>query len=127
MVCMTRPPRPSRWMASCLAVLVVAALGFANAEAPREFKTVSTSSLAPNTPESMPEGVRFQSEHSFTTIGNHQVNETQLADLRIAADAVGISLEEAADRYLWQDQFAKIANQLQDRYPDDYSGAMIMG
>lgn len=51
----------------------------------------------------------------------------QLVDLRLIAMAEGISLEQAIENDGWQDRFIDIADELQLRYPDEFSGAARTG
>lgn len=54
------------------------------------------------------------------------LNEDELVDLQLMADEAGISLDEAISTFGWQDSFAKLANELEDQYPDEYAGARIV-
>jgi streptogrisin C len=54
------------------------------------------------------------------------LNEDEIIDLQLMADEAGISLDEAISTFGWQDSFAKLANELEDQYPDEYAGAEIV-
>lgn len=54
------------------------------------------------------------------------LSPAEVADLETMAEQDGISLEQAAHRYAWQDGFAMLATDLQERFPDDFAGAEIV-
>lgn len=53
------------------------------------------------------------------------LNKDELTDLHLMADQDDISLDEAISSFGWHDSFAELANELEDRYPDEYAGAQI--
>ena len=60
-----------------------------------------------------------------TTEGTHE--SAELEDLQFIADKVGISLEEAVDRYGWNDNFADAVADIRAGSPDGFAGASIAG
>ncbi|MGX2995384.1 hypothetical protein JNUCC64_13985 [Streptomyces sp. JNUCC 64] len=47
----------------------------------------------------------------------------ELEDMEAIAAGEGITLDEAINRYGWQDEFVKVADALEAQYPDSFSGA----
>jgi streptogrisin C len=47
----------------------------------------------------------------------------ELLDIDLIAEGKGITMAEALPRYVWQEPFVATANELQERFPDQYAGA----
>lgn len=58
--------------------------------------------------------------------GSFNLDSAQLSDLQTMADQEGISLEEAIQRYGWQEPFAMMVEELRVAFPDDFAGARIV-
>ena len=53
------------------------------------------------------------------------VTPEELEDIRFVAEQEGWTLEEAVERLGWQSGFSEFAQDLRERYPDDFAGAKI--
>ncbi len=51
---------------------------------------------------------------------------TELEDLQFIADQKGISLQEAIDRYAWQDNFSLAVSRISEAAPETFAGAEIV-
>ena len=56
----------------------------------------------------------------------HRLPLAELVDIMWVAEELGISVEEGIFRFGWQNQFAAIATELEERYPDRFAGAAIV-
>ena len=50
----------------------------------------------------------------------------ELEDLQAAADQKGISLQEAIDRYAWNDNFSLAVSGIRQAFPEDFTGSEIV-
>ena len=55
------------------------------------------------------------------------ISSAELEDLRAVAVQLGITLEEATERYAWNDDFALAASQISEAFPESFAGAAIVG
>lgn len=55
------------------------------------------------------------------------LSEEELQDLSLMAEQNGLSLQDAIDRYAWNDAFAQTVSQIRAAAPEAFSGAEIMG
>ena len=53
-------------------------------------------------------------------------NSAELSDLQAVADRKGISLQEAIDRYAWNDNFALAVSKIREEAPATFAGAEIV-
>ena len=53
-------------------------------------------------------------------------SSAELEDLQSAADQKGISLQEAIDRYAWNDNFSLTVSGIRRAFPDDFTGSEIV-
>ena len=53
-------------------------------------------------------------------------SSAELEDLQSAADQKGISLQEAIDRYAWNDNFGLAISGIRQAFPDDFTGSEIV-
>jgi hypothetical protein len=56
----------------------------------------------------------------------HHLPLAELVDIMSVAEDMGISVEEGIFRFGWQNQFAAIATELEETYPDRFAGAAIV-
>lgn len=49
----------------------------------------------------------------------------ELEDLKVIAQSEGISFDEAIDRFAWQTEFVRVADKLEETYPDTFAGAIF--
>lgn len=54
-----------------------------------------------------------------------RISADELIDLQLIAEQRGISLEQAINDVAWQDDFASMATELEERFPDEFAGAEI--
>lgn len=55
------------------------------------------------------------------------ISVAELEDLKTLASQQGMSLQDAIDRYAWNDNFALAVSDLREKYPDAFAGAEIVG
>ena len=61
-----------------------------------------------------------------TDFDDSDISSAELEDLQAVASQYGISLEEAIDRYAWNDDFALAASQINEAFPEAFTGAQIV-
>lgn len=70
-------------------------------------------------------GAEFSAEVAPLSVGD-PISDAELQDLETIADQSDMSLQEAIDRYAWNDNFAVAVADIRDRYPDAFAGAEIV-
>ena len=58
--------------------------------------------------------------------GDSRISSAELEDLQTVANQFGISLQEATDRYAWNDNFALAVAQIREAFPEAFAGAEIV-
>ena len=58
--------------------------------------------------------------------GDSGISSAELEDLQTVADQYGISLQEAIDRYAWNDDFVLAVTQIREAFPNAFAGAEIV-
>ena len=58
--------------------------------------------------------------------GDSGISSAELEDLQTVANQFGISLQEATDRYAWNDNFALAVAQIREAFPEAFAGAEIV-
>lgn len=54
---------------------------------------------------------------------HQEITNEELEDLTLIAESEGITLKEAIERFGWQSDFVRVANDLEEFYPDTFTGA----
>ena len=74
------------------------------------------------------DGETMVSHHNTATVSHqHTLSDAELEDLQFVADAKGITLEQAIERYGWRDDFAAVVTAIRDDDPDGLVDAAITG
>ena len=74
------------------------------------------------------DGETMVSHHNTATVSHqHTLSDAELEDLQFVADAKGITLDQAIERYGWHDDFSAVVTAIRDDDPDGLVDAAITG
>lgn len=75
---------------------------------------------------SQQEEAESQSTESVPPEIRDAVSDAELQDLQAVAEQYGMTLQEAFDRYAWNDDFSRAAQRIREVAPDSFTGAAIV-
>ena len=74
------------------------------------------------------DGETMASHHNTATVSHqHTISDAELEDLQFVADAKGITLDQAIERYGWRDDFSAVVTAIRDDDPYGVVDAAITG